>query len=87
MIIYCQFITSEGESDLPAPSIMVESHGKTGLRVQWSLPRRPDPVYDLLLYVVNVVGTRFQSSINSHIRYREDVLSIVEFHLKLQFAF
>ncbi|XP_052779768.1 uncharacterized protein LOC128217013 isoform X4 [Mya arenaria] len=64
-----QFIRSDGEGILPAPSIMVESHGKTGLRVNWQLPRQPDPEYRLLLYVVNVVGTRFQGSINSDISF------------------
>ena len=47
---------------------MVESHGKSGVRVIWDLPREPDPEYHLLLYVVNVVGTRFTGDINSDIR-------------------
>jgi len=63
-----QFISSDGEGLLPAPSIMVESHGKNALRVNWELPRQPDPEYRLLLYVVNVVGTRFDGRVNSDIR-------------------
>ena len=68
MVLFLQFITSDGEGILPAPSIMVESHGKKGMRVSWELPRQPDPEYRLLLYVVNVVGTRFSGDINSDIR-------------------
>jgi hypothetical protein len=47
---------------------MVESHGKNGVSVNWQLPKQLDPEYRLLLYVVNVVGTRFQGGINSDIR-------------------
>ena len=66
--VFLQFITSDGDGILPAASIMVESHGKSGVRVIWDLPRQPDPEYRLLLYVVNVVGTRFTGDINSDIR-------------------
>jgi hypothetical protein len=38
---------------------MVESRGKNGLRVNWELPRGVDPKYKLLLFVVNIVGTKF----------------------------
>ena len=48
---------------------MVESHGKHGVKVMWKLPKQPDPEYQLILYVVNVVGTKFTSETNSDIRF------------------
>ncbi|KAL5013163.1 hypothetical protein ScPMuIL_007433 [Solemya velum] len=64
-----EFIVSDGEGILPAPSIMVESRGRHGVKIQWELPRQPDPDYRVLCYVVNVVGTRFSSDINSDISF------------------
>ena len=58
-------IESDGDGILPAPSIMVESRGKNGLRVNWELPRGVDPKYKLLLFVVNIVGTKFTKEINN----------------------
>ena len=63
-----QLVTGDGDGLLPAPSIMATTKGRHAVRVAWELPREPDPQYKLLLYVVNVVGTKFSSEINSDIR-------------------
>ncbi|XP_025107507.1 uncharacterized protein LOC112572161 isoform X5 [Pomacea canaliculata] len=54
---------------LPAPSIMATTKGRHSVRIAWELPRQPDNDYKLLLYVVNVVGTKFSTEINSDISY------------------
>ncbi|XP_046358181.2 uncharacterized protein LOC124136325 [Haliotis rufescens] len=64
-----EFILGDGDGILPAPSIMVESRGKNGVKVAWELPKSVDSQYKLLLYVVNVVGTKFTSDINSDISF------------------
>ncbi|XP_067685414.1 uncharacterized protein [Haliotis asinina] len=64
-----EFILGDGDGILPAPSIMVESRGKNGVKVVWELPKSVDSQYKLLLYVVNVVGTKFTSDINSDISF------------------
>ncbi|XP_041347758.1 uncharacterized protein LOC121367568 [Gigantopelta aegis] len=64
-----EFVLGDGDGILPAPSIMVESHGKHGVKVMWQLPKQPDPEYQLILYVVNVVGTKFTSETNSDISF------------------
>ena len=65
-LIFCllQLIQSSGDGILPAPSIMVESRGKSGLRVTWKSEQSVDPKYRLLLHVVNIVGTKFTKEIN-----------------------
>jgi hypothetical protein len=47
---------------------MAQTKGKHSVRIAWELAKKPDPQYKQLLYVVNVVGTRFSSEINSDIR-------------------
>ncbi|ESO91438.1 hypothetical protein LOTGIDRAFT_153880 [Lottia gigantea] len=64
-----EFILGDGDGILPAPSIMVESRGKRGVRVVWELPESPDPNYKLILYCVNVVGYKFSKDINSDISF------------------
>ncbi|XP_076447663.1 uncharacterized protein LOC143284653 isoform X3 [Babylonia areolata] len=64
-----ELVSGDGDGLLPAPSIMATTKGKHSVRVAWELPRQPDPQYRLQLFVVNVVGTKFSSEINSDISY------------------
>ncbi|XP_012935394.1 uncharacterized protein LOC101845075 isoform X2 [Aplysia californica] len=60
-----------GDSDglLPAPSIMVMSQGRHSVQVNWELTDKIGPQYKPLMFVVNAVGTKFDSSINSDISF------------------
>lgn len=58
----------DGGGVLPAPSVLVESRGRDSVKVEWELPRQPDPEYRLLIYVVNVIGEAFDSNVNSDMR-------------------
>lgn len=59
---------SDGEGILPAPSVLIENRGTNRIKIQWELPQKPDPDYNLLMYVVNVVGVRFLADVNSDLR-------------------
>ena len=63
-----QLVPGDDEGLLPSPSIMVESMDRFSAMVGWQLSRDLDPQYKLQLFVVNVVGTKFSSKINSDIR-------------------
>ena len=63
-----QLVSGDGDGILPSPSISATTKGRHAVKIAWELPKQPDPQYKQLLYVVNVVGTRFSSEINSDIR-------------------
>ncbi|CAH1782616.1 unnamed protein product [Owenia fusiformis] len=54
---------------LPVPMVTVDHQGPESVLVRWKLPRQPEPSYRLLVYVVNVIGIKFQSEVNSDISF------------------
>ncbi|KAH9503746.1 hypothetical protein Btru_066540, partial [Bulinus truncatus] len=64
-----ELVPSDDHGALPSPSIMARSVDRQSMEVGWRLTREVDPPHVLQLYVVNVIGTRFSSNINSDISY------------------
>ncbi|GFN84346.1 fibronectin, partial [Plakobranchus ocellatus] len=64
-----ELVPGDDDGLLPSPSIMVESLDRFSALVGWQLSRDLDPNYKLQLFVVNVVGTKFSSKINSDISF------------------
>ncbi len=56
------------EQYLPAPVVSAENVGPDAVAVAWGFPRSGEPMYRLLVCVVNVVGTKFKTGVNSNIR-------------------
>ncbi|KAK3103976.1 hypothetical protein FSP39_023382, partial [Pinctada imbricata] len=50
---------------LPAPVISVESKSRSSVEVEWTIGK-VDHNYELIVYIVNIVGKRFSREINSH---------------------
>ena len=57
--------------DLPPPQVTAEMIGDHDIMVRWSFKRSAEPLYRLLVNIVNVVGPRFQTKVNSDIRYND----------------
>lgn len=66
--LMCLFQPSE-EYQLPIPVVHVEHLKDGGDMVKWELSARPDMVYKLTSFAVNVIGERFTTEINSNIRW------------------
>ncbi|GFR62047.1 fibronectin, partial [Elysia marginata] len=64
-----ELVPGDNDGLLPSPSIMVESVDRFSALVGWQLSRDLDPQYKLQLFVVNVVGTKFSSKVNSDISF------------------
>ncbi|CAL1538548.1 unnamed protein product [Lymnaea stagnalis] len=64
-----ELVPGDINGHLPSPSIMAKSVDRQSMVIGWKLPQEVDPQYELQLFVVNVVGTRFSSSINSDISF------------------
>ncbi|KAK6994911.1 fibronectin, partial [Biomphalaria glabrata] len=64
-----ELVPGDDNGLLPTPSIMARSIDRQTMEVGWRLTRQVEPPHELQLYVVNVMGTKFSSHINSDISY------------------
>ena len=53
---------------MPAPIPTAQNMGPDAVAVKWTFERTGEPMYRLLVNVVNVVGTKFKKEVNSNIR-------------------
>ena len=60
--------------------------GPDAVAVNWHFERSGEPMYRLLVSVVNVVGTKFKKEVNSNIRYLSIFIFIcrVKQHLEVR---
>lgn len=53
---------------LPVPIVSAQNTGTDTAQVIWHFQRSAEPLYRLLVNVVNIIGVKFQKDVNSDIR-------------------
>ncbi|XP_059161356.1 uncharacterized protein LOC131944640 isoform X2 [Physella acuta] len=69
-----EFVQATSDGVLPAPAIMAKSLSRSNMLIGWSMPSNIDPQYIPRLFVVNVIGTKFTSKINSDISFECNIV-------------